>query len=73
MAKDYKILYKELEKENKKLKQDVRELQETNTVLNILDTQKIKKIIVMQHLIHELRGCQVVRKGRFRKNTKNTN
>ena len=36
MAKDYKILYKELEKENKKLKQDVRELQETNTVLNIL-------------------------------------
>ncbi len=43
MAKDYKILYKELEKENKKLKQDVRELQETNTVLNILDTQKKKK------------------------------
>ena len=73
MAKDYKILYKELENENKKLKQDVRELQETNTVLNILDTQKIKKIIVMQHLIHELRGGQVVRKGRFRKNTKNTN
>ena len=34
---------------------------------------KIKKIIVMQHLIHELRGGQVVRKGRFRKNTKNTN
>ena len=73
MAKDYKILYKELEKENKKLKQDVRELQETNTVLNILDTQKIKKINVMQHLINELRGGQVVRKGRFRKNTKNTN
>ena len=72
MAKDYKILYKELEKENKKLKQDVRELQETNTVLNILDTQKIKKIIVMQHLIHELRGGQVVRKGSFWMNTKNS-
>ncbi len=38
------------------------DLKRVNTELNIMDTQKLKKIILLQHKICELEGGQVVRR-----------
>tara|TARA_R110001583_G_scaffold3992_13_gene24019 strand:+ start:305 stop:511 length:207 start_codon:yes stop_codon:yes gene_type:complete len=67
MAKDWKLLYKSLEKKNKKLKIDNDQLNKVNEELNIMDTQKIKKIILLGREIHKLKGGQIV------KRTKDTN
>ena len=39
MAKDWKLLYKESERTNKKLQYNNDELRRTNSELNIMDTQ----------------------------------
>jgi hypothetical protein len=62
MAKDWKLLYKESERTNKKLQHNNDELRRTNSELNIMDTQKLKKIILLQHKIYELEGGQIVRR-----------
>ena len=62
MAKDWKLLYKESERTNKKLQHNNDELRRTNSELNIMDTQKLKKIILLQHKIYEQEGGQIVRR-----------
>ena len=62
MPKDWKLLYKESERTNKKLQYNNDELRRKNSELNIMDTQKLKKIILLQHKIYELEGGQIVRR-----------
>jgi len=62
MVKEYKFLYKDLLKEYDKISLDNDQLKRVNTELNIMDTQKLKKIILLQHKICELEGGQVVRR-----------
>ena len=62
MVKEYKFLYKDLLKEYDKISLDNDQLKRVNTELNIMDTQKLKKIILLQHKIYELKGGQVVRR-----------
>ena len=46
----------------KKLQFNNDELRRTNSELNIMDTLKLKKIILLQHKIYELEGGQIVRR-----------
>mgnify|MGYP003151242880 FL=1 len=62
MVKEYKFLYKDLLKEYDKILLDNDQLKRVNTELNIMDTQKLKKIILLQHKIYELEGGQIVRR-----------
>ena len=62
MVKEYKFLYKDLLKEYDKISLDNDQLKRVNTDLNIMDTQKLKKIILLQHKIYELEGGQIVRR-----------
>jgi len=62
MVKEYKFLYKDLLKEYNKISLDNDQLKRVNTELNIMDTQKLKKIILLQHKIYELEGGQIVRR-----------
>ena len=62
MVKEYKFLYKNLLKEYDKVSLDNDQLKRVNTELNIMDTQKLKKIILLQHKIYELEGGQIVRR-----------
>jgi len=62
MNKEYKFLYKDLLKEYDKISLDNDQLKRVNTELNIMDTQKLKKIILLQHKIYELEGGQIVRR-----------
>jgi|TARA_R100001530_G_C4291175_1_gene148048 hypothetical protein len=62
MVKEYKFLYKDLLKEYDKISLDNDQLKRVNTELNIMDTQKLKKIILLQHKIYELEGGQIVRR-----------
>ena len=45
MAKDWKLLYKDLEKKNKKLTLDNDELRKVNGELNIMQTRTLEKVI----------------------------
>ena len=62
MVKEYKFLYKDLLKEYDKISLDNDQLKRVNTELNIMDTQKLKKIILLQQKIYELEGGQIVRR-----------
>ena len=62
MVKEYKFLYKDLLKEYDKILLDNDQLKRVNTELNIMDTQKLKKIILLQYKIYELEGGQIVRR-----------
>lgn len=62
MVNEYKFLYKDLLKEYDKISLDNDQLKRVNTELNIMDTQKLKKIILLQRKIYELEGGQIVRR-----------
>jgi len=62
MAKDWKLLYKDLEKKNKKLTFDNDELRKVNGELNIMQTRTLEKVILLGREVYELKGGQIVRR-----------
>ena len=61
-ADKWKNKYQKDLKNHNKIILDNDQLNKVNEELNIMDTQKIKKIILLKHKIYELEGGQIVRR-----------